>query len=63
MNRSAKRKIANKLLPNRWNKLRTGHYFIDGVGGGGGWENWAVNPAPGEQNLLQKNRERGAINA
>ena len=30
MNRSAKRKIANKLLPNRWNKLRTDHYFIDG---------------------------------
>ena len=38
MNRSAKRKIANKLLPNRWNKLRTSHYFIDGVGGGEGGE-------------------------
>lgn len=32
LNRSAKRKIVN----NRCNKLRTDHYFIDGVGGGGG---------------------------
>lgn len=41
LNRSAKRKIVN----NRCNKLRTDHYFIDGVGGGGGrgWGNWAIS--------------------
>lgn len=59
LNRSAKRKIVN----NRCNKLRTDHYFIDGVGGGGrGWGNWAISKHKILHSKIcwKKNRERGA---
>lgn len=59
LNRSAKRKIVN----NRCNKLRTDHYFIDGVGGGGAGVGKLGNfqtQTPAQQNLLEKKSWKGS---